>query len=421
MAPKAPSSTSIPGDLPFLEHSKNVRRQPSNKTKRDSHLQRGPIHSLPNHPDIPPSVAALLEATAIPLLRKNRQAGRTRNTLQGRIGNAETPKRTPLNVLFNDAKGEIKSENIITNDGSSDSSASVTTSLTGSVPSVETDDDLSATTASSGPPTPGLPPSRSPFEKKHKQISQSEPCDSDPLLLSDDFPFPEEPQLSETGTASTERLNNFASFSPFPKLRETFKSNLSSSLRALKAAAQTVSNFTTPSVWVNDAPSQPILSISPELTDDKRPNLVNKMPSIALRRYLNPNALHTSSIHSYYKSSRGRHKPLPCVSSIQMQTYSSSSDQDGDVEICSNVSEPVNPALRHREVRENSDFLRMFVLELNMRRVGKFQSTYPGKAQVWLPPRKGESPVSRICSSETSCAVSIRSTVPSRWISLTVD
>lgn len=41
---------------------------------------------------------------------------------------------------------------------------------------------------------------------------------------------------------------------------------------------------------------------------------------------------------------------------------------------------------RPREPRENSDFLRVIVLEMNMRRVGKLDNT-GGRAKIWLAPR----------------------------------
>jgi hypothetical protein len=44
--------------------------------------------------------------------------------------------------------------------------------------------------------------------------------------------------------------------------------------------------------------------------------------------------------------------------------------------------------IRQREPRENSDFLRVIVLEMNMRRVGKLDAKAAGRARVWLPPRR---------------------------------
>jgi len=43
---------------------------------------------------------------------------------------------------------------------------------------------------------------------------------------------------------------------------------------------------------------------------------------------------------------------------------------------------------RPREPRENSDFLRVVVLEMNMRRKGKLRDGL-GRARIWLGPRDG--------------------------------
>jgi len=41
---------------------------------------------------------------------------------------------------------------------------------------------------------------------------------------------------------------------------------------------------------------------------------------------------------------------------------------------------------RPREPRENRDFLRVFVCEMNMRKSGKLSDDATGRAQLWLPP-----------------------------------
>ena len=43
---------------------------------------------------------------------------------------------------------------------------------------------------------------------------------------------------------------------------------------------------------------------------------------------------------------------------------------------------------KQREPRENSDFLRVIVLEMNMRKVGKLGEGSPGRARLWLPARQ---------------------------------
>jgi hypothetical protein len=78
---------------------------------------------------------------------------------------------------------------------------------------------------------------------------------------------------------------------------------------------------------------------------------------------------------------------------IQMQTY----DRRGRSKSRRRSTDPFSeagralagpPTVRQREPRENSDFLRVIVLEMNMRRVGKLDTKAVGKARIWLPPRK---------------------------------
>ena len=70
------------------------------------------------------------------------------------------------------------------------------------------------------------------------------------------------------------------------------------------------------------------------------------------------------------------------------------------------------PTVRQREPRENSDFLRVIVLEMNMRRVGKLDAKAVGKARIWLPPRKLGT--SKLPASQNA------SGVPNRWIGTSV-
>jgi hypothetical protein len=46
------------------------------------------------------------------------------------------------------------------------------------------------------------------------------------------------------------------------------------------------------------------------------------------------------------------------------------------------------PGPRQREMRENSDFIRIAVMEMAMRRRGKLDDQRPGRARWALPPRK---------------------------------
>ena len=94
---------------------------------------------------------------------------------------------------------------------------------------------------------------------------------------------------------------------------------------------------------------------------------------------------------------------------IQMKTYSSSSSSSSTsrtrkrsprgtflgpdrAEAAVLVQGPAG-TVRQREPRENSDFLRVIVLEMNMRRTGKLDAKAGGRARVWLPPRTHSAPV----------------------------
>jgi hypothetical protein len=67
---------------------------------------------------------------------------------------------------------------------------------------------------------------------------------------------------------------------------------------------------------------------------------------------------------------------------------------------------------RQREPRENSNFLRVIVAEMNMRRSGKLDAKAAGHARVWLPPR-------------AESVLPIRAVppglIPERWVGISVD
>jgi hypothetical protein len=104
---------------------------------------------------------------------------------------------------------------------------------------------------------------------------------------------------------------------------------------------------------------------------------------------------------------------------IQMQTY----DRRGRSKSRRRTSDPYSeagralsssaPTVRQREPRENSDFLRVIVLEMNMRRVGKLDSKAVGKARIWLPPRK--------LGSSKPPAFHSTGGVPDRWTGIAAE
>jgi hypothetical protein len=106
------------------------------------------------------------------------------------------------------------------------------------------------------------------------------------------------------------------------------------------------------------------------------------------------------------------------VKSIMMVSYvrarSSSPKRRSTVDVAADDEEEVGVLVipRQREPRENSNFLRVIVAEMNMRRSGKLDAKAAGHARVWLPPR-------------AESVLPIRAVpvgmIPQRWVGISVD
>ena len=190
-----------------------------------------------------------------------------------------------------------------------------------------------------------------------------------------------------------------------PKTKVSFKSNLTTSLRALKnatissIASFSLSNATTPTQRSGALPfsdemlwSHPF--IFPHFTSEVRPPSIHGTPTQAQRRYLNPTPLTFEEQEAPFQ--QALHEPYLLeiasdVPVIPMQMYSRGkrkaiakrAEEDANPQAGKAMLNPVS--VRQREPRENSDFLRVVVLEMNMRREGKLES---GRARIWLPPRQ---------------------------------
>ena len=231
---------------------------------------------------------------------------------------------------------------------------------------------------------------------------------------------------------------------PLQPLKSAFKSNLTASLRALRNAARSFSNLNlTSSIPPEDFLTRSILTIDPRIpyTDERRPPPLEEEPSAALRRYLNPtagvhidprtsaaqllsSAMASASLTPFAPNAASAHgsgnggaaagsassSRSAFTASIQMQTYRvhrsknapssrspgspgssspSSANSTGKPEpVCGNIDDRQCPGPRQRELRENSDFIRIAVMEMAMRRVGKLDDRKPGRARLALPPRK---------------------------------
>lgn len=390
--------------------------------------------------NLPLSVVSLLEATAIQVprrswtvqeSRKQHRPYKTQDVSRLFMDEFQSKEEslldstasTPLDILLS-PPDEGPEKCAQGNDYDPESPFSIRSMSSESMPSLAPDCE-----SPSSVPIPATPASpRSPMERKCKFSSLSEDCASDhPLLESDSFEFDPCPATKSSDSVS---MASTTSITSFPHLKLIFKSNLTASLRAIRSAAQSVSTFATPSIQSDYSLTRSLLSISPELTDDRRPLPMSDPPSPALRRYLNPTPISPAEMHVYHdRPHEPSNGPLKCSVSIQMKTYYHSGSDDDTVKCHSEnstsadrqnscMASDVPPVSRPREPRENSDFLRMVVLEMNMRRCGKLRDDTPMRAKIWLPPRKGQ--LYRAVSF-SSFSDEGENNVPTRWVGVSVE
>ncbi|KAK2799751.1 hypothetical protein FQN51_006677 [Onygenales sp. PD_10] len=428
-----------PRELPHRPSVTPIKTKPS---WNPSQASRKPRVQSSAGPELPPHVSNLLENTTIPLprtwsSRKRRRFPEANNVedfssllfegIKDKEGDSAscTSRKTSLDILLS-PPNELE-DDLFT--AGSETPASIRSLSLDSVPSLDNDDDVF--TPFSGPVTPVLSTHRTPSVRKQRVFSLSEACPEDhPLLASS--PLCQDPILPDESPSKIS-ADSLSSFRSFPKFGATVKSNLTASLRAIKSAAQSVSNFTAPSVRSEDFLTRSFFSFSPELTDDKHPRPMKNTPSPALRRYLNPFTASATDIFIYNESPRGTPtQPARCTTSIQMETYDSSTlkrmhrnhtyeDEADDEAEDDDDDIPSSITYRQREPRENSDFLRIVVLEMNMRRNGKLRSDMPGRAKVLLPPRTSGPYCINIDSSEVVTDSSAECRTPRRWIPVSVD
>ncbi|KAK8114335.1 hypothetical protein PG999_006404 [Apiospora kogelbergensis] len=264
-----------------------------------------------------------------------------------------------------------------------------------------------------------------PRSKRYRQPRRSlEPLPSPPG---------EEPDhpLSSKSTADVDQVG-FSVFDPLPSrsdkqqntvflpFKAALKSNLTASIRVLRSAAKSISQFTSSSIPPEDLLVRSLLTVDPTVpfTDEKRPPVLEDEPTEAMRRYLNP----TSSARLEVRTG-GATPTRSYTASIQMQTYkvqrSRSSSPAANRGVAPSPPEsPKAPAAsslppgpRQREIRENSDFIRIAVMEHLMRKRGKLDDQREGHARWLLPPRQLNSKIYEIGSDG----------VPVRWISISQD
>lgn len=194
-----------------------------------------------------------------------------------------------------------------------------------------------------------------------------------------------------------------------PSSSSSFKSNLTASLSRLRNVGRSFSNFAAPSFPPDDHLSRALFGEPIPYGPEMRPQPLSSPPSAELRRYLNPHAfqpydfhLHTTHMEQIdleAAAARAADDPrspfAPAdVTAIPLEQYKGkpkqqlASDTAGDGRLQTEARRQ-----RHRrEPRENPEFLRICVLETQMRRAGKMEGPAGmggmGRKGWWLPPRK---------------------------------
>lgn len=390
-----------------------------------AHLNR---HS---HEAVPPAVAALLAVTSIPPPGSRRGSLRQRMTVDSIVPRSQVSEkelsrelsyssfsRSPMDVLLSPPDETLDEDASITSDSCITSALSTRAASLESLPSLG---DSSYDTTSSSIASPITPRG-----KQFRPRRSLEPVCS-PLGVQPEHPLWIDSDIESDDDVEFEALDSAADqadkvestvFLPF---KTAFKSNLTASLRALRSAARSLSTFTASSVPPEDLLTRSILTIDPRVpfTDERRPPVLDEEPSEAMRRYLNPTDIaRLDTRSSMGPATRGY------TASIQMQTYKiqrsrstppAASRAATPPPPTASVKTPVPlafpPGPRQRDIRENSDFIRIAVLEHLMRKRGKLDSSQEGHARWLLPPRKTNSKPYEIGPDG----------IPARWVSATQD
>ncbi|KAL2053018.1 hypothetical protein ABVK25_006655 [Lepraria finkii] len=398
-----PATPSKPVVIPTKSRNGGRRRSRESMSKdgRKSQAAETPH----DESSTPSSGAALLAMTSLTQSAKRFHPDHRRastplaNRTQG-ARHRETPRRAisssspqSWGVLLSppeDSEQETGSFESDTTLGPLSSARSISTE---SMPSLDTDTE--SLSSVSNPATPGMANSRSGADRRQKSLSTSrgEDCVMDHPLL------PETPKAIEEEDEEPLEVS-----SPPPsaaaKARLAFKSNLTASFRKIRSAAQSFSAFTAPPTQREDYLARSLLGISPQFTDERRPLPSTEPPDPALRRYLNPITLSPSEFHFHPDQESSQAMRPNCTASIQLQAYkrpTRGSKKASSPPVFTSAEQKAFDAVddlpqaslpRQREPRENSDFLRVIVLEMNMRKVGKLKDGSPGRARLWLPARQ---------------------------------
>ncbi|CCF34755.1 hypothetical protein CH063_06681 [Colletotrichum higginsianum] len=420
-----PTTPTTPVQIPS-----KARSNPSHGSHR--HAQRKPLRPRDVHsPDaVPPAMLALLAVTDIPRPRRTLRQRFSRDqhmTLEAVIERQQVCEKelsltfgskSPMDLLLS-PPDDLTDDDMSISDSGLGSVLSTRTVSVESVPSLG--DSFSTDTLSSVESPYGFSPRRKRSRQPRRSLEpvssppgqpEDHPLSRDRVNVDDlDFRVFDESQDEE----DTKSEFSFSDYTfPLRPLKSAFKSNLTASLRALRSAARSISAINFSSIPPDDFLTRSILTIDPKVpyTDERRPPVLEEEPSAALRRYLNPTTNARIEPHTPTATATGTRS---FTASIQMQTYkvqrsrstpptsirspspttSASTTQSPTLPYQPPAQSPNQTAftyppggMRQREMRENSDFIRIAVMEMAMRKQGKLDDQRPGRARWALPPRK---------------------------------
>lgn len=383
---------------------------------------------------LPPSVAALLAITTIPPPRPH-QVRRRRTTGTAQVSIDELVRQwknddslqpglasSPTMSLLLESD-EDEGEEALAEEGAESRTPRTRSTSSESVPSLDADEQSLLSVRS--PSTPASLRSRRSMSNLKREKVKSSSLVEDCL---DDHPLSPAQEAHESwdfGPSLTQTRSDVS------KGRSSLRSNLTTSLQALKnAAISSLSSLTVSSAASMSSgrtatgSSSPNLSdevlwshpfLFPRLSSEVRPT-ISGTPTKAQRRYLNPMPLtfeeqeepFQRALHAPFLAEKVVEAPV-----IQLQSYSRGRRRAsrGRVSSADSASEAgraqlLSSGIRQREPRENCDFLRIVVLEMNMRRSGKIEA---GRAKIWLPPRQ---------VAEREAVVNRGGQVPARWVGI---
>lgn len=385
---------------------------------------------------VPSSVAALLAMTPAPELKyqsKGLKGPRSRyapkikrkeDTKHGPRGHAmSSSSPQSWDMLLSPPDEPDLEQSSFGSDTTLDVSSFARSLSVDSMPSLDEDNGSLTSPSISIPSTPELSTrARNGPERRIKELStsKSEDCVLDHPLL---------PLSSIETTISDDNAEApIARHRGYSRSTSALKSNLSASIARIRSAARSFTNFTAPAISRDEYLTRSLLSISPPFTDERRPSPTPDPPDPALRRYLNPTNFSPSELHVHHDHPQSSSDRDRCTASIQLQSYKrvprsfdkasappifASSWEKADAAMVAAGEEPfITRYPRQREPRENSDFLRVIVLEMNMRRSGHLGDGVQGKARMSLPARQ---PCKKADFEDVEA---VEGRVPRRWVAV---